>query len=192
MPTYRGISLELHSQFDIETIPEYRPRPQEHYAERGLSGKVPPFIDEKSATCSVYVPVLPGSQFWIGYSVAQPVPEDQQFLFKLFINGAHIVSWSTGSKHNWKGKTMFGLFEREYEDGRQRAEKRVLCFTPPNRKTKQWTDVADAFDEESYMEIRVHRAHGSKRVARQVEGYKDTAHGKNQRGIQWVLFLMPC
>jgi len=189
MPTYRSINIELHSQFDIETFPEYRPRPQKHYAENGISGSIPRFIDEKTATCSVYVPVLPGSQFWIGYSVSPPVPEDQQFLFKLFINGAHIVSWSTGKEHSWKGKMMFGLYEREFEDGKKRIEKRVLCFTPPDRKTKKWTDVENAFDENTYMEIRVHRAHGSKRIERQVEEYKNTDHGKSRRGIEWVNHL---
>jgi hypothetical protein len=184
MPKYRGVNIELHSQFDIETFPEYRPRLQDHYTEQGISGKVPSFTDEKTATCSVYIPVLPGSQFWIGYSVSPPVPEDQQFLFKLFINSAHIVSWSTDKEQNWKGKTMFGLYERECGDGRKRVEKRVLCFTPPDPKTKQWNDVSDAFDEESYMEIRVYRAHASKRTERQVEEYKDTAHGKSRRGIE--------
>lgn len=184
MPTYRSINIELHSQFDIETFPEYRPRSPEYYAEHGVKGPIPPHVDDKTSTCNVYVPVLPGSQFWIGYSVSPPVPDDQLFLFKLFINGAHIVSWSTGKEHGWKGKTMFGLYEREYEHGRTRVEKRVLCFTPPNRKTKEWSDVADAFDTDAYMEIRIHRAHASKRFMRQVEPYKDTVHGKSRRGIE--------
>jgi hypothetical protein len=79
---------------------------------------------------------------------------------------------------------MFGLYERGYEDGKTRIEKRVLCFAPPNRNTKQWTDVTDPSDEESYMEIRVHRAHASKRIERQVEDYNKTAHGKSRRGIE--------
>ncbi|KAF2686091.1 hypothetical protein K458DRAFT_238457, partial [Lentithecium fluviatile CBS 122367] len=183
---YRSINVALHSQFDVEIIPEYRPRPQEFYTERGVEGKVPPLVDEKTPTCSVYIPVLPGSQFWIAYSISPPVPKDQQFLFKLFINGAHIVNWSTGKEQRWEGKTMFGLYERECEDGKKRIEKRVLCFTPPNKKTKQWTDVTDAFDESACMEIRVHRAHASKRVERKVEDYKDTDHGKSRRGIDLV------
>jgi hypothetical protein len=184
MPNYRSINVALHSQFDIETFPEYAPQPQEYYAQRGIAGKVPPLIDEKTATCSVYIPVFPGSQFWISYSVSPPVPDDQQFLFKLFINGAHVVSWSAGRAQDWKGKTMFGLYEKECEDGKKRVEKRVLCFTPPDKKTKQWTDVIDAFDEDAYMEIRVHRAHRSKRIERDIKEFKDTEHGKRQRGIE--------
>lgn len=184
MPTYRSITLTLHSQFDIETLPEYLPRPQAYYTERDIVGNVPPLIDEKASICSVYVPALPGSQFWIGYSVSPPVPEDQQFLFKLFINGTHIVSWSTGKEERWRGKTMFGLYEREDESGKRRTEKRVLCFTSPDKKDGQWKDVPDAFDEESYMELRVHRAHARKRIERKIEDFKKTEHAKSRRGVE--------
>lgn len=184
MPTYRSINLVLHSQFDVESFPEFSPRPQEHYNDRMITGTIPPFVNEKTATCSVYIPVLPGSQFWLSYAVLPPVPDDQHFLFKLFINGAHIVSWSTGKEQKWKGKTMFGLYEREEEDGRKKLEKRVLCFTPPDKKEDQWADVSDIFDEKAYMEIRVHRAHGRKRIPREAETFADTAHGINRRGIE--------
>jgi hypothetical protein len=185
MPTYRGIVVTLRSQFDVELLPEFPPRLQQVYTDRGITKTVPPLFDEKTSTCSVYVPVFPGSQFWIGYSVCPPVPEDQQFLFKLFINGAHIVSWSTGKEEGWKGKTMFGLYEIKDEDGNRRVEKRMLCFTTPDGKNgQQWTDVTDAFDEKAVMEIRVYRAHGRKRVEREVEEYDETEYGKNQRGIQ--------
>src|ERR1700755_400102 len=123
MPTYRSINLELHSQFDIETLPEFFPRPQSYYAGRGNSTHIPSPFDEKTSTCSVYISVIPASQFWIVYSISPPIPEEQQFLFKLFINGAHIVSWSTGRSDNWKGRTMFALYEREEGgDGKKRVE----------------------------------------------------------------------
>ncbi|KAF2875637.1 hypothetical protein BDV95DRAFT_603048 [Massariosphaeria phaeospora] len=185
MPTYRGINVALHSQFDIETLPEYLPQPQAYYAEQGTTAKAPALIDDGSSTCCVYVPVLPGSQFWIGYSVSPPVPADQQFLFKLFINGAHIVSWSTGKDEGWKGKTMFALYERE-EGGKKRMERRVLCFTPSNRKNGEWKDVQDAFDEDARVEIRVHRAHGRRRVARQAEEFARSSHAQNGRGINLI------
>jgi hypothetical protein len=168
---YRSIDIGLHSQFDIETLPEYRPDP------RGTSGFTPRYIEEKTSTCSVYVPALPGSMFWIGYSVSPPVPEGHYFLFKLYINGAIIMSWSTGKEEEWHGKTMFGLFESpEDEDGKKRIEKRVLCFTAK--------DSVDVFDETARVEIRVHRADGRKRVQRQAEEYKDTKHAKTGKGIR--------
>lgn len=185
MPTYRSISVELHSQFDVETIPEYFPLPQTYYEARGMEGKAPPLVDDKISTCSVYVPVLPASQFWISYSISPTMPVDQQFFFKLFINAAHIVSWSCGKADGWKGKTMFGLFEKEDgEDGKRRIEKRALCFTPPDREDGRWKDVTDAFDKGAHMEIRVYRACGRTRVAREMEDFAKTPHGMTRRGIE--------
>lgn len=185
MPTYRSINIALHSQFDVETFPEYDPLPQQHYTSRGITRTVPEAVDDATSTCSVYIPVLPGSTFWIGYSVSPPVPEGHYFLFKLYVNGAHIVSWSAGKEEGWKGKTMFGLYERaEDEDGKRRVEKRILCFTPPDKRDRVWKEVMDPFDEKMCMEIRVHRAHGRKRVERQMEEYKNTPHAKNARGIK--------
>jgi hypothetical protein len=178
MPTYRSINIALHSQFGIETLPEYYPPAQAHYASLGINRTAPKLVDDDTATCSVYIPVLPGSIFWIGYSVSPPVPDGHYFLFKLYVNGAHIVSWSTGKEDKWKGKTMFGLYERaEDEDGKKRMEKRMLCFGP----TK---DVTDAFDDKSCMVIKVHRAHGRKRMGRDLEEYKGTQLAKNAKGIK--------
>ena len=184
MPIYRSINIALHSQFDIEALPEYQPASTEHYLARGITGFVPEYIDDTTSTCSVYVPVLPGSTFWIDYSVSPPVPAGHFFLFKLHINGAHIVNWSTGKEEGWKGKTMFGLFESVGEKGRKITEKRVLCFTPPDREDGKWKDVADVFDPTARIEITVHRAHGRKRIEREIQQYKDTEHATNGKGIE--------
>ncbi|KAF2259252.1 hypothetical protein CC78DRAFT_621214 [Lojkania enalia] len=187
MPTYRSINIELHSQFDVETIPEYCPRPQNYYTERSVYSRVPTLIDQEVSTISTYIPVLPGSQFWISYFISPPVPDEQHFFFKLFINNAHIVSWSCGKNDGWKGKTMFGLFEREEpEDGKKRFEKRVLRFTPPNKRDGEWEDIIDAFDQDAHLEIRVHRARGRRRVARETEDSTKTPHGSDGRGIELV------
>ncbi|KAF1834758.1 hypothetical protein BDW02DRAFT_630140 [Decorospora gaudefroyi] len=184
---YRSIEIALHSQFDIETLPEYYPDPREHYVARGITGFTPELVDDRSSTCSVYVPVLAGSTFWIGYSVSPPVPDGHYFLFKLYINGAHTMSWSTGKEEHWQGKTMFGLFETpEDEDGKKRIEKRILCFTPPNSKDKAGSAVADMFDEKARVEIRVHRANGRKRIERQTQEYSKTQHAKDGKGISLV------
>ncbi|KAF2651996.1 hypothetical protein K491DRAFT_605768 [Lophiostoma macrostomum CBS 122681] len=187
MPTYRGINIELHSQYDIETLPEYYPPSQEYCDRNGVDAQVPALVDDATSTCSVYVPVFPGSQFWINYSVSPPVPEDQQFLFKLFINEEHIVSWSCSKDEEWKGKTMFGLYEKDDEGGgRKRIEKRVFCFTPPDRRDGEWKDVTDPFDMQACVEICVHRAHARKRIAREVEQYASTPHAREPRGINLV------
>ena len=93
MPSIRGITIHLQSQFDALTLPEYissvpppaAPSPLLHHHGRGLSGyDGSPVSDdcfksyERSTDClevpedriaDVYVPVYPLSQFWIGYEV---------------------------------------------------------------------------------------------------------------------------
>jgi hypothetical protein len=187
MPTYRSITLQLHSQFDISTFPEYTPLPASHYASYTTQAvKKPPspplLINEKTSTCSVYIATFPGSTFWLSYSVAQPVPPDQHFLLKLFINGKHIVSWSSGKEEEWTGKTMFGLFERtDDEDGKKRIEKRALRFA---NEDGEWKDMKNAFDPDTNMEIRVYRASGRKRIGWETEQYMETEHGKEPIGIK--------
>jgi hypothetical protein len=181
MPTYRSINIALHSQFDVETLPEYYPLPQEHCPH---TRPTPKLVDNATSTCSIYIPVLPGSLFWIGYSVSPPVPEGHYFLFKLYINGAHIVSWSAGKEEEWKGKTMFGLYDRpKDEDGKMKIEKRVLSFTSPEDK-KEWNDVEDPFDKKMCLEIRVHRANGRKRIEMEVEEYSQTEYASKGKGIE--------
>lgn len=84
---------------------------------------------------------------------------------------------------------MFALFEMEDDEGRQRVEKRILCFTPPEDGT--WGDVDDVWDEEACLEIRVHRALGKKRIERMVAPYKETVHGMHERGIRYVSSVHP-
>ncbi|CAO2653332.1 Nn.00g027430.m01.CDS01 [Neocucurbitaria sp. VM-36] len=187
MPNYRSINIALHSQFDVETLPEYYPAPRGDYLDRGITGFTPELISDDTSTCSVYIPVLPGSTFWISYSVSPPVPDGHYFLFKLYINGAHIVSWSAGREESWKGKTMFGLYERlEEEEGKMKVEKRVLCFTPPNKSDGKWNDVTDVFDESACVMIKVHRANGRKRREREMEEYDKTQHARDVKGVNLV------
>ncbi|KAF1999756.1 hypothetical protein P154DRAFT_620700 [Amniculicola lignicola CBS 123094] len=186
MPTYRSINIELHSQFDIETLPEYFPRSQAYYTKQDITATIPKLIDDQTSTCSVYVPVLPSSQFWVSYSISPPVPEGQQFLFKLFINGAHVVSWSCGKEEEYKGKTMFGLYERELDDeGKKRVEKRAFFFSAVG-DDGNWKGVKDIFDLDACVEIHVHRAHGRRRMVREIEEFTTSSYSKKARGIDLV------
>lgn len=80
---------------------------------------------------------------------------------------------------------MFGLFEREGEGGRKIVEKRVLSFAPPDGKG-EWKSVEDALDEGAYLEIKVHRAHKRRRIAREagVQEYATTEHAQSGKGIE--------
>jgi hypothetical protein len=173
MPTYRSISIALHSQFDIETLPEYYlpASSPTTYSYPTTTTSIPPFIEDTTSTCSVHIPVLPGSQFWIAYSVSPPVPKGHYFLFKLHIDGERVMSWSAGKKEKWRGKTMFGLFGV----GERRVEKRVFCFSAPDR---------EGCVKDGCIEIRVHRASRMRRIEREVELFEETGLAKNAGGIR--------
>ncbi|KAF1924001.1 uncharacterized protein M421DRAFT_404251 [Didymella exigua CBS 183.55] len=173
MPTYRSINIALHSQFDMENLPEYYPATSP-FAPALDHPTMAPLINDSTATCSVYIPALPGSQFWIVYSVSPPVPEGHYFLFKLYVDGEHVVSWSTGSENRWMGKTMFGLFDA---GNGKTVEKRVLCFSAPDKEGRV---------KDGSMEIRVHRASGRRRVEREMDVYGKTGHATNAGGISLV------
>ncbi|PSN67647.1 hypothetical protein BS50DRAFT_550590 [Corynespora cassiicola Philippines] len=184
MPIYRSINIALHSQFGIEQLPEYRPQSRDYYSERDIAANPPLLVDELTSTCSVYIPVFPSSQFWISYYVSPPVPDEQHFLFKLYINGIFVFSWGTGIENNWKGKTMFGLYRQGGgANARVRWEKRSLFFSPPDRGDGEWKGVDDPFDENAHVEIRVHRAHGRRRAPRQSDEYANSEHAKDERAI---------
>lgn len=181
---YRSIDIALHSQLNIEALPEHHPIPRDDHTAPDTTSFMPELFDSRTSTCSVFVPVMPGGTFWIKYRVRPPIPEEQYFLFKLHIDGAHIVNWSTGKAEGWKGKTMFGLFESpEDMRGKKRIEKRMFYFVPPDGKKKHWGCDADTFDEKACVEIRVHRAGARKRVQREVEEYVATPHAKKNTGI---------
>jgi hypothetical protein len=190
MPTFRSINLELRSQYDLDPIIEFLPPTSPpKVAPQGLDTYLAmreiKKLDEKTATCSRYIPVFPSSQFWIAYSIDPPIPPAAYFLFKLFINGIHVVSWGCGPKDGYKGKTMFGLYERpeqEGANGRKRIEKRAMFFGGKDDKGKevQW----DMNDPSAMMEVRVHRAKGRRRIARKFEQFGKTFHASHARGIE--------
>lgn len=182
---YRGIDIALHSQLDIVALPEHYPVSRDDNTARETTTSMPGLFDNNTSTCSVFVPAAPGSTFWIRYLVSPPVPDEHYFFFKLYIDGTHIVNWSTGKAEGWKGKTVFALFQcPEDAQGTKKVEKRMFHFVPPEGKKKNREDVAHMFDEKACVEIRVHRADARKRVPRQIEEYEFTQHAKKRTGIK--------
>ncbi|CAO1599843.1 hypothetical protein XANCAGTX0491_003554 [Xanthoria calcicola] len=160
MPVYRNITINLVSQFDILNIPEYAPpaTPDDPFSP-------PAFADNSLVTC--YVPTYPLSQFWFSYSISPPHPPKALYYFKLFINGASIVSWGCGEKDGFKGRTMYGLYD---SGGR--------WMGMPDVAARAFTFVDDATTQRSMsntlaqvMEIRVYRARGRKRIRPKLEDF---------------------
>lgn len=156
MPTYRSISICLISQFDILIIPEF-PLPNNRTSQTSDTAVDGSRSDQDNdnSVVSVYVPTFPRAQFWISYSIAPPYPPKGLFYFKLFLNGAHVVSWGVSEEENYVGKTIFGLFSTtDGPVGYGDLEKRAFCFGSQEAEEDVTQDV---------LEIRVFRSNGRKR-----------------------------
>ena len=146
MPTHRSISIELESQYGL-AIPEVL----------SSASRKPVPISGRTITTSI--PTLPSSQFWICYSCPLPPPpkpggdETRFYYFKLYVSGRNVLSWGVGEQENWRGKTIFGLYDAGTDfEGKRVVEKRGLFF-PEAKK----------MDDEGGFEIRVFRAKARKR-----------------------------
>ncbi|KAF9690950.1 hypothetical protein EKO04_011239 [Ascochyta lentis] len=194
MPTYRSISIALHSQFDIETIPEYHmplpslpptpphtslPSSTTHKPTTALPlviNSVPPLTNKENSTHTVYIPSLPGSRFWLSYAVAPPVPAEWYFLFKLYVDGVGVINWCTGQEEGWRGKVMFGLFAGA-DGGWQRD---VLVFGGRTEGEEEGRRG------EGELEIRVFRASGRRRLKRDVSTFGEAGLPEKPGGFRLV------
>ncbi|KAI9703677.1 MAG: hypothetical protein M1836_007447 [Candelina mexicana] len=173
MPSYRGITLSLISQFDILAIPEYAPPGTDVASFTSLDSTLPQkptLLIESQALVSVYSPTYASSQFWLRYSVSPPYAAPLYY-FKLYLNGNLFVSWGCGEQDGYRGKTIFGLFDSgESWMGTSGVEKRVLYFAREldEELTPETADLGDM------MEIRVFRSKGRKRMKKSVEKLDDT------------------
>ncbi|KAL8773028.1 MAG: hypothetical protein Q9209_002048 [Squamulea sp. 1 TL-2023] len=161
MPVYRNITINLVSQFDILNIPEYAPP-----AKSDDPFSTPPTLVDNSLV-SCYVPTYPLSQFWFSYSISAPHPPKALYYFKLFINGASVVSWGCGERDGFKGRTMYGL----YDSGDR-------WMGAPDVAARAFTFASDATTQQSMsntlaqmMEIRVYRARGRRRIMPELEQF---------------------
>lgn len=157
MPTYRSITASLVSQFDLMVIPEYPPpeNRQDH------DSTLPTLISEELSLISVFIPTYSGSQFWISYSIAPPYPPKALFYFKLFLNGASVVSWGCGKDDGYKGKTVFGLYKSDAdEEGESSIQKRILCFREESRGS-----------DDDILEMKVYRCKGRRPCSPTLESY---------------------
>lgn len=161
MPTYRSITISLVSQFDIMSIPEYAPPT----APKHSTPNLPVLINPEHSLVSVYIPTYPSSQFWISYSISPPHPPRALYYFKLFLHGSCVVSWGCSEEDGYRGRTMFAMFDTgEIDKDQALLERRALSF---GVETVNATDT-------KFMEIKVYRSKGRKRIQPQVRGFRET------------------
>ena len=191
MPTHAGITISLQSQYDALTLPEHdvhittvspslsalanhTPTHNEHpdktFANHHHSPAATPIV-------TASVPAYPHSQFWLSYACAPPPLDDDGeeeafafYFFKLFVNGVCILSWGVGARDQWKGKTVFGLFDggRDFEGARV-VERRGLFF--------------GAEAARGGFEVWVHRAKARRREGVKLVGVADVLGGGGEGGV---------
>ncbi|KAL8735478.1 MAG: hypothetical protein Q9181_002800 [Wetmoreana brouardii] len=171
MPVYRNITINLVSQFDILNIPEYALPETSH----DPFSEAPALVDKSLVSC--YIPIYPLSQFWFSYSIAAPHPPKALYFFKLFINGACVVSWGCGEGNDFNGRTMYGLY---YSGERWMGE--------PGVDVMGFSFASDATTQDSTsnilgraMEVRVYRARSRKRITPVLEEFKAVAARSNNQ-----------
>ena len=178
MPTYRSITVSLASQYDLFEVPEFNPP----VAPKDPFTTIPTIVDTDHAVRSVYIPMYPASQFWVCYDISPPNPLKLLYYFKLYINGRHIVSWGCGANNDFRGKTMFGVFEStQIHNGIPQVlfERRVLSFSPEAGSVQ--SNVLDSLND--VMEIKVFRSKGRKRIRPELEEYQSVQQS-NKKGTQ--------
>lgn len=197
MPCLRGIELSLYIQPDSILLPEF-PHPDassvrvvslsEAIKRVGENdavdpGSESPHIQKTAPRASVYVPSMPGSQFWIQYTVHRPPEPSCYLFFKLFINGRNITNCGikpdtvSGTitralfepSDRWHSKQNGTLFKRSG------IESRSFCFSPG-------PDAIAAADDGGLIEIQVFRAKSRRRNTPQLAQHRD----QERYGIMYV------
>ncbi|SMY23645.1 unnamed protein product [Zymoseptoria tritici ST99CH_1A5] len=174
MPKYRGFSIFLKSQYDALTIPEFVAPPSifETPPRRlqpptdGSSSAPPkdsPSTPKPPRISTVYVPIYPGSQFWIHYACPVPDGHVSFYYFKLFVRGQCLLSWGVGEENDFQGRLAFGVYDGGQDfQGRQVLEKRAFFFPT--------TDVGAR--RSGSFELRVYRSRARKREPPKYEKFK--------------------
>ncbi|KAJ9609151.1 hypothetical protein H2200_006923 [Cladophialophora chaetospira] len=118
MVKFRGIEVNVISQFDICKLPEFAATTSNH-PDPYPAGPHPSY---PTATCAV--PIYPGSQIWFEYTVDGPHPTGAIYFFKLIINGVVVTSWDCTAKLGFHGKMMYNLVS----ESRGQVSRQALRF----------------------------------------------------------------
>jgi hypothetical protein len=213
MPALNDISVELHCQQGPThggPIEEFAPHLSEPV---DLPDQfMPSTYDHATRTVSVYIPIFPMQQFWVVYSAKPPKPDDAIrspaaigvarhnicdgdptsplknifYVFKLFSGKDEIATWSCGPKQEWRGKTVFGIFDTGTPQSGKGLQKRIMTFGTKCLQVSQDSIVQN--DKERKIEVRVYRADGALRVPRQT----DIWHGDDVSEVKYVKLIFVC
>ncbi|KAF2971254.1 hypothetical protein GQX73_g2325 [Xylaria multiplex] len=199
MPYFRGIEISIHASLEAKQVAEY-PHP-DGSSVRLMRPTAPPVIcsgyagvdgasqpnalstlEEVDPTrlkkvnprISVYIPSLPGEQFWLRYLINQSPPPSRCIFFKMTMNGRHISSWGTNTNTRTAGIVVRALYRPEdkwgdaydHNDARYPGiETRYFHFMPG-------LDKKSIAEDGGIIEVQVFRCKGRKRIALELDTYR--------------------
>ncbi|CAN8095540.1 unnamed protein product [Discula destructiva] len=190
MPLFRGIEVSILTQSLTGRLPEYphpdgsgfqKPDNAGEVSEDGRSASLLPDNPDAvehdpnaSSRISVYVPSLPGSQFWIKYVVECAPSSSSHLFFKLYMNGRHITSWGINTRTKSKGHVEKALYA---PCDRWDQEDNGVVFKPEGIEARYFYFVSDQqqpsiADDGGLIEVHVFRAKGRKRRAAKLDQYR--------------------
>ncbi|KAI0552493.1 hypothetical protein F4679DRAFT_534303 [Xylaria curta] len=199
MPYFRGIEISIHASLEARQVAEY-PHP-DGSSVRLLRATLPVICDAATGTghssqpgtpsvsedvdptrlkkvnprISVYIPSLPGEQFWLRYVISQSPPPSRCVFFKMHMNGRHISSWGINTNTHSTGLVVRALYQPEdkwgdacgrNEAGFPGIETRYFHFMPG-------LDKKSVAEDGGIIEVQVFRCKGRKRIALELDPYRN-------------------
>ncbi|KAH8160830.1 hypothetical protein CIB48_g7410 [Xylaria polymorpha] len=200
MPYFRGIEISIHASLEARQVTEY-PHPDGSSVRLLRPTTLPvtcgaitrtsratqlkaPFIAEDidptrlkkvNPRISVYIPSLPGEQFWLRYLISESPPPSRCVFFKMTMNGRHISSWGINTNTHSTGLVVRAFYQPEdkwgdacgyNEAGYPGIETRYFHFMPGLEKKS----VAE---DGGIIEVQVFRCKGRKRIALELDAYRN-------------------
>ncbi|KAI0200986.1 hypothetical protein F4808DRAFT_460193 [Astrocystis sublimbata] len=202
MPYFRGIEVSIHASLEAKQVTEY-PHPDGSsvhlkratassvsrslvpHEDRSSQAHTPSVPDGNALTrlkkvnprIAVYIPSLPGEQFWLRYLVNQSPPPSKCIFFKMTMNGRHVASWGINTNTHSTGLVVRALYQPEdrWQDpcgsgdnntGGPGIETRYFHFMPG-------LDKVSIADDGGVIEVQVFRSKGRKRIAVELDPYRN-------------------
>ncbi|KAI0598121.1 hypothetical protein F4775DRAFT_556583 [Biscogniauxia sp. FL1348] len=198
MPYFRGIELSIIASYEAQSLPEY-PHPDgssvrllrtgaaledlqdadrpslQPSASSGSTDTDPTRQKKVNPRVSVYIPSLPGEQFWLRYSVNQSPPPSRCIFFKMYMNGRHIVSWGVDTNNRTSGSVTRALYEPGDRWGDTAAGLQVGTVGIETRyfHFMLGLDKKSVAEDGGLIEVHIFRCRGRKRVAAKLDAYRN-------------------
>ncbi|KAI1864911.1 uncharacterized protein JN550_008731 [Neoarthrinium moseri] len=202
MPIFRGIEISVVASAGAKDLPEYPhpdgssvclvspgtapvgdflgPRPSDSSI---LSDTDPTRQHKINPRVAVYIPSMPGEQFWLKYNVLRVPPSAAHLYFKMFTNGRLITSWGIPT-HSADGglcqqpvsstvvKALYEPGQRWYNQGTG-SEGRAVGIETRYFHFMNGLDKRSVAEDGGLIEIQVFRSSGRKRRAPRLPEFRN-------------------